>query len=83
MIAWRRFRRDRGFCWNTAPPLLSTGTPGQEFVDPARVVAGRLQSSIPLIQFSYLRAIAKGEEITQHVSALENPPILEQLKQTT
>ena len=47
------------------------------------MVAGRLQFSVPLIQFSYLRAIAKGEEITQHVSALENPPILEQLKQTT
>ena len=47
------------------------------------MVAGRLQFSIPLIQFSYLRAIAKGEEITQDVSALENPVILEQLKQTT
>jgi acetyl-CoA synthetase len=30
-----------------------------------------------------LRAIAKGEEITQDVSTLENPAILEQLKQTT
>jgi acetyl-CoA synthetase len=29
-----------------------------------------------------LRAIAKGEEITQDVSTLENPAILEQLKQT-
>jgi acetyl-CoA synthetase len=28
-----------------------------------------------------LRAIAKGEEITQDVSTLENPAILEQLKQ--
>jgi len=30
-----------------------------------------------------LRSIAKGEEITQDVSTLENPAILEQLKQTT
>jgi acetyl-CoA synthetase len=30
-----------------------------------------------------LRAIAKGEEITQDVSTLENPAILEQLKQAT
>ncbi len=30
-----------------------------------------------------LRALAKGEEITQDVSTLENPQILEQLKQTT
>ena len=30
-----------------------------------------------------LRAIAKGEEITQDVSTLENPAILDQLKQTT
>jgi acetyl-CoA synthetase len=30
-----------------------------------------------------LRAIAKGEEITQDVSTLENPAILEQLKQST
>jgi acetyl-CoA synthetase len=30
-----------------------------------------------------LRAIAKGEEITQDVSTLENPQILEQLKQAT
>ena len=30
-----------------------------------------------------LRSIAKGEEITQDVSTLENPQILEQLKQTT
>jgi acetyl-CoA synthetase len=30
-----------------------------------------------------LRSIAKGEEITQDVSTLENPGILEQLKQTT
>ena len=30
-----------------------------------------------------LRAIARGEEITQDVSALENPAILEQLKQST
>ncbi|MEK6211034.1 MAG: acetate--CoA ligase [Pseudomonadota bacterium] len=30
-----------------------------------------------------LRAIARGEEITQDVSTLENPAILEQLKQTT
>ncbi len=29
-----------------------------------------------------LRSIAKGEEITQDVSTLENPAILEQLKQT-
>ena len=29
-----------------------------------------------------LRSIAKGEEITQDVSTLENPGILEQLKQT-
>ena len=29
-----------------------------------------------------LRAIAKGEEITQDVSTLENPAILEQLKQS-
>ena len=29
-----------------------------------------------------LRALAKGEEITQDVSTLENPAILEQLKQT-
>jgi acetyl-CoA synthetase len=29
-----------------------------------------------------LRAIAKGEEIKQDVSTLENPAILEQLKQT-
>ena len=29
-----------------------------------------------------LRAIAKGEEIKQDVSTLENPQILEQLKQT-
>jgi acetyl-CoA synthetase len=28
-----------------------------------------------------LRAIAKGEEITQDVSTLENPAILEQLKE--
>ena len=28
-----------------------------------------------------LRSIAKGEEITQDVSTLENPAILEQLKQ--
>ena len=30
-----------------------------------------------------LRALAKGEEITQDVSTLENPQILDQLKQTT
>ena len=30
-----------------------------------------------------LRSIAKGEEITQDVSTLENPAILEQLKQST
>jgi acetyl-CoA synthetase len=30
-----------------------------------------------------LRSIAKGEEITQDVSTLENPQILEQLKQST
>jgi len=30
-----------------------------------------------------LRAIAKGEEIKQDVSTLENPQILEQLKQST
>ena len=30
-----------------------------------------------------LRAIAKGEEITQDVSTLENPAILDQLKQST
>jgi acetyl-CoA synthetase len=30
-----------------------------------------------------LRAIARGEEITQDVSTLENPAILEQLKQVT
>jgi acetyl-CoA synthetase len=30
-----------------------------------------------------LRSIAKGEEITQDVSTLENPAILEQLKETT
>jgi acetyl-CoA synthetase len=30
-----------------------------------------------------LRSIAKGEEITQDVSTLENPAILEQLKHTT
>jgi len=30
-----------------------------------------------------LRAIAKGEEITQDVSTLENPAILEQLKQAS
>jgi acetyl-CoA synthetase len=30
-----------------------------------------------------LRAIARGEEITQDVSTLENPAILEQLKQST
>ena len=30
-----------------------------------------------------LRSIAKGEDITQDVSTLENPAILEQLKQTT
>ena len=30
-----------------------------------------------------LRSIAKGENITQDVSTLENPAILEQLKQTT
>jgi acetyl-CoA synthetase len=30
-----------------------------------------------------LRAIAKGEEITQDISTLENPAILEQLKQAT
>jgi acetyl-CoA synthetase len=29
-----------------------------------------------------LRSIAKGEDITQDVSTLENPAILEQLKQT-
>ena len=29
-----------------------------------------------------LRVLAKGEEITQDVSTLENPAILEQLKQT-
>ncbi|MFN3630449.1 MAG: AMP-binding enzyme, partial [Casimicrobiaceae bacterium] len=29
-----------------------------------------------------LRSIAKGEEITQDVSTLENPAILEQLKQS-
>jgi acetyl-CoA synthetase len=29
-----------------------------------------------------LRAIAKGEEITQDISTLENPAILEQLKET-
>ena len=29
-----------------------------------------------------LRSIAKGEEITQDVSTLENPHILEQLKQS-
>jgi acetyl-CoA synthetase len=29
-----------------------------------------------------LRSIAKGEEITQDVSTLENPAILEQLKVT-
>jgi acetyl-CoA synthetase len=29
-----------------------------------------------------LRSIAKGEEITQDVTTLENPGILEQLKQT-
>jgi acetyl-CoA synthetase len=29
-----------------------------------------------------LRAIAKGEEITQDVSTLENPAILDQLKQS-
>jgi acetyl-CoA synthetase len=29
-----------------------------------------------------LRSIAKGEEITQDVSTLENPAILEQLRQT-
>ena len=28
-----------------------------------------------------LRAIAKGEEITQDISTLENPAILEQLKE--
>jgi acetyl-CoA synthetase len=30
-----------------------------------------------------LRAIAKGESITQDTSTLENPAILEQLKQAT
>ncbi len=30
-----------------------------------------------------LRSIAKGEAITQDVSTLENPAILEQLKQST
>jgi acetyl-CoA synthetase len=30
-----------------------------------------------------LRSIAKGEEIAQDVSTLENPGILEQLKQST
>jgi acetyl-CoA synthetase len=30
-----------------------------------------------------LRSIAKGEEITQDVSTLENPAILEQLEQAT
>jgi acetyl-CoA synthetase len=29
-----------------------------------------------------LRSIARGEQITQDVSTLENPAILEQLKQT-
>jgi acetyl-CoA synthetase len=29
-----------------------------------------------------LRALAKGDEITQDTSTLENPGILEQLKQT-
>jgi acetyl-CoA synthetase len=29
-----------------------------------------------------LRSVAKNEEITQDVSTLENPAILEQLKQT-
>lgn len=29
-----------------------------------------------------LRALAKGEEITQDVSTLENPAILDQLKQS-
>jgi acetyl-CoA synthetase len=29
-----------------------------------------------------LRSIARGEEITQDVSTLENPAILDQLKQT-
>jgi acetyl-CoA synthetase len=29
-----------------------------------------------------LRSIAKGEQITQDVSTLENPAILDQLKQT-
>jgi len=29
-----------------------------------------------------LRTIAKGEEITQDVSTLENPAILQQLKET-
>jgi acetyl-CoA synthetase len=30
-----------------------------------------------------LRSLAKGETITQDVSTLENPAILDQLKQTT
>jgi acetyl-CoA synthetase len=30
-----------------------------------------------------LRTLAKGEEITQDTSTLENPAILEQLKQAT
>jgi acetyl-CoA synthetase len=32
---------------------------------------------------SLLRSLAKGEEISQDVSTLENPAILDQLKQTS
>ena len=34
-----------------------------------------------LMHYVALRPIAKGEEITQDISTLENPAILEQLKQ--
>ena len=40
------------------------------------------QYSTALTSWLVTRSIAKGEEIKQDVSTLENPAILEQLKQT-
>jgi hypothetical protein len=43
---------------------------------PAKTRSGKIMRRL-------LRSIAKGEEIKQDVSTLENPQILEQLKQAT
>ena len=57
---------------------MEDGTAQARGLDGAEVLCGVRQQRRTR---RLLRAIAKGEEITQDVSTLENPAILDQLKQ--